>query len=151
MPSKQNPPWFDPSDLYSRQLLATYQEGTICSRNPVMFVAASVMLFLHRDYISFLLFLKFYPFFEAQLQPSLNFPLIILSKAICSSDLVLSDGSKCLLKNQRVNRQMEWIDGRASDDVSLYFLLSYFSCKTCQSQSLARAEVWQIPEGMNKH
>ena len=106
-----------------------------------MFIAASVMLFLHCDYISFLLFLKFYPFFEAKLQPSLNFPLIILSKAICSSDLVLSDGSKCLLKNQRVNRQMEWIDDRASDDVSLYFLLSYFSFKTCQGQSLARAEV----------
>ena len=35
---------------------------------------------------------------------------------------------------------MEWIDDRASDDVSLYFLLSYFSFKTCQGQSLARAE-----------
>lgn len=62
--------------------------GVICrvrTHLAVMFLADSVHAVSSPDYISSLLLPKFHPFFEAQLQPNLNLPLIILSKAISSS------------------------------------------------------------------
>lgn len=39
--------------------------------------------------------------------------------------LVLSNISKCALKNEQMNGQMEWVDDRSTDNLSLYFPLSY--------------------------
>lgn len=48
--------------------------------------------------------------------------------------LVLSNISKCALKNEQMNGQMEWVDDRSTDNLSLYFPLSYLSFKMYQAQ-----------------
>lgn len=137
------PSWLAPHFLQSTILLASYEAGLFAESEPTWLwcsLQPLFMLFPPPEYISS----RGSWNFTHSLRPSSSPPSAFLwsswMKEFPAQDLVLSNTSKWSLKNEQMNGQMEWTDDRNTDNLSLYFPLSYLSFKMCQAQPKRKNE-----------